>query len=140
MNVKALFISVLLILMSCITLSAQAYSLYRDPLHIQPYIGDPTELIKAGMAQYQWQVESEEAGKIVAVLDYKQHILKVNVYYSAEKIWLEPLSAVNNGRCKKSPCKVDSDAVERWHLGLYRGIAHAFTKAALRDASEKAYQ
>jgi hypothetical protein len=140
MNIKTLFINILLLSALSVSLSAQAYTLFRDPLHFQPYVREPATVIKTGMAQYHWRVESEETDKIVAVLDYKRHILTVNVYFNAGKIWLEPVSAINNGPCKTSTCKVDDDSVERWHLGLYRGIALALTKEALRDASQKAYQ
>ena len=140
MKYKSLFISVGMLCLSLCVTSADAYTLYNDPLQVQPYIEEPAKVIKAGMAQYQWQVETEEPGKIVALLDYKRHSLKVNVHYNADKIWLEPVSAVNNGPCKTSTCKLDTDSVERWHLGLYRGIAFALTKEALRDATAKAYQ
>ena len=140
MNFKKIFFGICTLCLMLSTTSVNAYTLYNDPLQVQPYVEAPADVIKTGMTQYQWQVETEQPGKIVAVLDYKKHVLKVNVHYTAEKIWLEQVSAVNNGPCKTKTCKLDDDAVERWHLGLYRGIALALTKEALRDASTQAYK
>lgn len=140
MKNKNIIISILTLTLLWISSIAQAHTLYSDPLQIQPYVSDPAKTIKTGMSKYQWQVESEEPGNILAVLNYKRYLVKVNVHYTQDKIWIEPLSAVNNGPCKTSVCKVDEDTIERWHLGLYRGIAFAVTNDALRDASIKAYQ
>ena len=140
MNFNTLLRLALLALSCSFAFVAKAQTLYSDPLQLQPYVTEPAKLIKAGMSQYQWQVESEQNGKIVALLDYKNHLVKVNVHYTAERIWLEPLSASYSGPCKIAVCSPDEDSLTRWYLGLYRGIALAFTKEALRDATLKAYQ
>ncbi len=134
--------SIIALLLSAVILStsSQAYTLYDDPFHIQPYITEPEKIIKKGMVQYGWAVLNENPGKIEALLDHKEYRVRVNIFYSVDKIWFESVSAENNNLCKQVPCEVEQRHLDRWRMGLRRGIAFAMTQEALRDAQAKAYK
>ena len=114
------------------------FTFYDDPFVLGSYIDDPSTLIKKGMKQYEWQSVEEVPGVVRAKLDYKGYELRVDIHYSATKIWFEPISAINND-CAKKPCEVVQRHVDRWRLGLRRGIAKAITDEAIKDAYNDVY-
>ncbi|EKE75498.1 hypothetical protein [Gallaecimonas xiamenensis] len=117
--------------------ASQAFSLYQDPLPLKPYVKEPVKLIKHALQQAQWQAMGEAPGKVEALLDYKGYQVRVDIRYDQHQLWIEPVSAQNNG-CKKAPCKVEQSNLERWHLNLRRWLAKDLTEAAVKDAASKA--
>ncbi|MEM0514786.1 hypothetical protein WCN91_05005 [Pseudoalteromonas sp. YIC-827] len=118
--------------------STPTFTMYDDPLLIQPYVTEPAKVIKLGMNQYQWRGTEQTPGTIAAELDYKGYVLRVDIHYNSEKIWFEAISSVNND-CKKPPCEVEQRHIDRWRTGLRRGIAKAITDLAVKDAYQQVY-
>ena len=116
---------------------AQTFTKYDDPFNISAYVTDPAKPIKQAMDQYHWTVESEAPGRILAVYAHKNHEVKVNIFYTADKIWFEQLSAKNLG-CKKGNCEVKERHLTNWRVGLRRGIGYQLTLLALEDAKRAA--
>lgn len=136
MNASQTLIAVLLMLGLFNSPWAGAFSQYDDPFLLGTYVTHPDEPIKAGMAQYHWTVAAEEPGKILALLNYKGHEIKLNIYYNAEKIWFEQISA-RKLECTKH-CEFKQRYLTNWRTGLRRGIAYQLTLLAQQDARQKA--
>ncbi|WP_105201257.1 hypothetical protein [Pseudoalteromonas sp. T1lg10] len=144
-NIKSTLSSLLLTAtLSCTLVSQvqaetnQSFTLYDDPLLLQPYVTEPAKVIKLGMNQYQWRSVNQTPDTIEAELDYKGYVLRVDIHYNSEKIWFEAISSVNND-CKKPPCEVEQRHIDRWRTGLRRGIAKAITDLAVKDAYQQVY-
>ena len=122
---------VLLAVSLTLTTHAQAFTKYLDPFNLSAYVTDPAEPIKKGMQQYHWVVEEEEPGRILAVYSHNDHEIKLNIFYNAEKIWFEQVSA-RNLTCNN--CTVKERHLTNFRVGLRRGIAYHLTELALNDA------
>ncbi|MEO2267469.1 hypothetical protein V1358_09170 [Pseudoalteromonas sp. YIC-656] len=114
------------------------YTFYNDPFYLSDYVTDPAAVINKGLKQYEWQVVEQSPGLVQALLDHKGYKLRLNIHYSDSKIWFDEVSAENNN-CSKKPCEVEQRHIDRWRMGLRRGIAKAITDEAVKDAYNAVY-
>ncbi|BFM10520.1 hypothetical protein R50072_06730 [Simiduia litorea] len=116
-----------------------AQTLYQDPIKIQAYVTDPAAMIKKGMQQYDWIVESEEAGNVIAKLVYKDYELRVGISYNATQIDTTLLTQqrINCVVAKREKCEIKQGYIDRWRSNLRRGITKAIHELAIADAYAK---
>jgi len=116
-----------------------AHTQYQDPINIQAYVTDPAAIIKKGMQQYDWIVESESANSLIAKLVYKDYELRVEISYSPTQIDMASLSEkrINCVVEKREKCDVKQAYIDRWRSNLRRGITKAIHDLAITDAYAK---
>lgn len=113
-----------------------AQTLYQDPIKIQAYVTNPAQAIKQSLPRYTWELESEQGNNLIAKLNYKDYLIRVNITYDTAKIDITALSQerINCVVTKREKCEVEQGHIDRWRSNLRRSITKTIHDIAIEDA------
>ncbi len=71
--------------------------------------------IKKGMSRRNWRVQKEEAGKILALIYVRSHIVKVNIIWDEKDVHISYFDSMNMKYQMRTPRK--SSGNDEWYFG-----------------------
>ncbi|CAA0091862.1 Uncharacterised protein [BD1-7 clade bacterium] len=111
-------------------------SAYDKPIVISSLLKKPLVAVLRGMNDHGWIVKDQKPGQVVALLDYRQRQITVDINYTKSEISFAPVSSRKlNCSGTAEQCPIEDAYYQAWRSNLRSSIKNAaddMTKKAMK--------